>query len=312
MVMDKTFWQKIKKPIIALAPMDGYTDTAFRRVCKQVNPAIVVFTEFTSADGLSYGAKRLKEKIASHPAEQPIIVQLFGKKPEKFVEAAKVCEAMGFSGIDINMGCPARKVLSSEHGLALRKDPDMACRIVEALANATKLPVSVKTRLGWNGSEDLSEFAQQLENAGANLITIHARFFKEVRYGPVDYEPVYEMKKKLTIPVIGNGSIVSLADGRAKLGNLDGFMIGRASFGNPWVFSEQDSPKTFAEKVPLIKKHIDYLIVYKGMRSAMFEIRTHLRACVHGAANAPHYRAKLARVESPEQAMAILDQIATE
>ena len=308
----KTFWQQIKKPIIALAPMDGYTDTAFRRVCKQVNPEIVVFTEFTSADGIAYGAKKLLEKISFDPSEQPVIVQLFGKNPQKFIEAAKVCEALGFAGIDINMGCPARKVLKSEHGLALRKDPDTACEIVEAVANNTTLPVSVKTRLGWDGSQDLTDFALRLESAGANLITIHARFFKEVRYGPVDYQPIYEMKKKLHIPIVGNGSITSIEDGMQKLGNLDGFMIGRASFGNPWVFDPSGPPATLAEKLPLIKKHIDYLIAYRGMRSAMFEIRKHLLAYVHGVANATQYRAKLALVESPEQAMAILEQIVTQ
>ncbi|OGY45490.1 MAG: hypothetical protein A2744_02265 [Candidatus Buchananbacteria bacterium RIFCSPHIGHO2_01_FULL_44_11] len=308
--MNKDFWQNLKKPIIALAPMDGYTDSAFRQICKEVNPAIIVFTEFTSADGLSHGAKTLKEKIAFVPSEQPIIVQLFGKEPQKFVEAVKYCEAAGFAGIDINMGCPARKVIRSEHGLALRKDPETAFRIVEAVAKNTKLPVSVKTRLGWDGNLDLDSFAKGIENAGANLITIHARFFKEVRFGPIDYNPLYELKSKIKIPIIVNGGITSLTDGLEKIGNLDGLMIGRAALGNPWVFNLK--PVTnFSEKIPVIKRHAAYMVKTKGAKAGILQMRKHLLDYVSAMPQAKNFRSQLARVNNLKEIDGVLAEIKT-
>lgn len=295
--MSKDFWQKIKKPVIALAPMDGYTDSAFRRVCKMVNPDIVVFTEFTSADGLHHKAKKLQDKFRYDTAEHPIIAQIFGKNIETFVTAAKYCEEKGFDGIDINMGCPSKKVVKSEHGVALRKKPDLAFQLVEAVAKATILPVSVKTRLGWSDSDDLISFGKGLENAGANLITIHGRTYSEPYGVPAHFESIYELKKNVTIPVIGNGGITSIADGKNKLGNLDGFMIGQASFGNPWVFSESPTP-SFTNKIPLIKKHAELLFELKGEKVAMLEIRKHLLHYVKGLPHASLYRSKLVQVKS--------------
>ena len=118
----KSFWKTIAKPIIGLAPMDGYSDSAFRRICKEINPDIVTVTEFTSADGLSYGAERLRKKLSFHESEQPVFAQIFGKNTETFIQATKICEDMGFAGIDINMGCPSKRVVKSEHGVALRKN----------------------------------------------------------------------------------------------------------------------------------------------------------------------------------------------
>lgn len=306
--MAKDFWQKITKPIIALAPMDGYTDSAFRRVCKLVNPTIVVFTEFTSADGLHHGAKRLLEKFQYHKSEHPLIAQIFGKNVETFVTATKYCEAQGFDGIDINMGCPSKKVVRSEHGVALRKKPALAFQLVEAVVQATTLPVSVKTRLGWDSADDLIEFGRGLENAGASLITIHGRTYTEPYGVPAHFEPIYELKKNTAIPVIGNGGITSRADGLTKLKNLDGFMIGQAAIGNPWVFSDQPAPP-FAEKVPLIKKHAQLLFELKDEKVARFEIRKHLVAYVKGLPQASQYRSRLVRVTSLSEIYAALDEV---
>ena len=192
--MNKTFWQDLPKPIFGLAPMDGYSDSAFRRICKEVNPNIVTVTEFTSADGLHFSAEKLKRKLYFHPSEQPVIAQIFGKNVETFVTATKVCEDMGFSGIDLNMGCPSKKVVKSEHGVALRKNPDLACQLVEAVANATNLPVSVKTRLGWSNGDDLVDFGLRVQNAGANMICIHARTYMDPYKVAPQYEQVYALK----------------------------------------------------------------------------------------------------------------------
>jgi nifR3 family TIM-barrel protein len=307
--LSKPFWKKIEKPIIALAPMDGYTDSAFRRISKSVNSNLVLFTEFVSADGLNHKAKKLLEKIKFNVSEKPIIVQLFGKNAESFATAAKLCESLGFAGIDINMGCPSKKVVKSEHGVALRKKPDLAFHLVETVTKATSLPVSVKTRLGWSNADDLLDFSRGVVNAGAQMITVHGRTYKQGFSDQSDWQPIYELKKNLSIPVLGNGDVASIADGMKKIKNLDGFMIGRAAIGNPWVFSDQP-PVSFAEKIPLINKHAEFLIELKGEKITLLEIRKHLLAYVKGLPGAGSYRSQLVRVQSLAEIEDILTNIA--
>ena len=151
----KDFWKNLKKPIIALAPMEGYTDSAFRRVCKYINPEIITFTEFASADGLHYNSQKTQNKFNFFEEERPIVAQIFGKRIEGFKTAAKFCEDQGFDALDINMGCPVKNIFKAEHGVALRKNKDLAYRLIEAVARSTSLPVSVKTRLGLENSDDL-------------------------------------------------------------------------------------------------------------------------------------------------------------
>ena len=287
--MNKSFWQDLPKPIIGLAPMDGYSDSAFRRICKEVNPNIVTVTEFTSADGLHFSADKLKRKLQFHPSEQPVIAQIFGKNVETFVTATKVCEDMGFSGIDLNMGCPSKKVVKSEHGVALRKNPDLACQLVEAVANATKLPVSVKTRLGWSNGDDLVDFGLRVQNAGANMICIHARTYIEPYKVAPQYQQVYALKDALSIPVIGNGGIESLDDGERYCSRLDGFYIGQATFGNPWIFVGE-KPRYLKDRLSVILNHAQYLIEHKGDRVGTREIRKHLLSYVKGVHGAKTYK----------------------
>lgn len=273
--MHKNFWHDLKKPIIALAPMDGYTDSAYRRVCKQVNPDIIVFTEFTAARQIKFRANKALRRFQYHDSEQPIVAQIFGKEVEDFVAAAQYCEAAGFSGVDINMGCPAKRVVKSEHGMGLRKNPVLAQAIVNAVTHATSLPVSVKTRLGWSNAEELLTFGKMMEDAGANLLTIHGRTYEMPYRCTADFNPIYHLRQSISIPVLGNGGIASLQDGRNKLGNLDGFMIGQASFGNPWIFRD-GPPPSLAEKFSLIKDHTRYLIDSKGEYTGSREMRKYL------------------------------------
>ena len=307
--MNKSFWQDLPKPIIGLAPMDGYSDSAFRRICKEVNPNIVTVTEFTSADGLHFSADKLKRKLQFHPSEQPVIAQIFGKNVETFVTATKVCEDMGFSGIDLNMGCPSKKVVKSEHGVALRKNPDLACQLVEAVANATNLPVSVKTRLGWSNGDDLVDFGYRVQNAGANMICIHARTYMEPYKVAPQYQQVYALKDALSIPVIGNGGIESLDDGERYCSRLDGFYIGQATFGNPWIFVGE-KPRYLKDRLPVILNHAQYLIEHKGERVGTREIRKHILAYVKGVHGAKPYKKYLSRVESLDQIQTLLIEIA--
>jgi nifR3 family TIM-barrel protein len=243
------------------------------------------------------------------PQEKPIIAQIFGKNVESFKRAAKICEDMGFDGIDLNMGCPAKKVVRSEHGIALRNKPDLAYKLIEAVANSTKLPVSVKTRLGWSNADDLLEFGLGAEQAGCNMLAIHGRTFKEPYKVPAHFEPIYELKKQLKIPVLGNGGITSMADGMTKLNNLDGFLIGQASFGNPWVFSTDGAPQKFFDKINIIKKHAELLFLTKGEKVGSREIRKHLVTYTKNFCGAREYRRRLVQVTNLEEIYGLLDEI---
>lgn len=257
--MHKDFWnEQVEKhgKLAFLAPMDGYGDSAYRQSMKRVAPHIYCISEFYSADGLVH-SKFLGANVLPHQdIEKPLIVQIFGKDVENFVKAAKIIESYGVAGIDVNMGCPAKKVVRSGHGSSLFINQDTAFAIVEGLAKATHLPISVKTRLSFDGNQNLIDFAKGLENAGANLITIHGRTAKQAYTGKADFTNIYEMKKHVKIPVICNGDVLNYDDGMNKLTpppdlplagggeELDGFMIGRCSFGNPWTFVSEKYSET--------------------------------------------------------------------
>ena len=251
--------------------------------------------------------------------ERPFIVQVFGHDPQHFLEAAKLIEDMGADGIDINMGCPAAKVVSSCHGAALIREPDLAARLVEATVKAVKIPVSVKTRLGWDTHETLIPFCKRLVEAGAQAFAIHGRRYHDKFTGKANWEPIYELKKHVSVPVIGNGDIASAQDAIEKVGNLDGVMVGRGTFGNPWVMKdvadalEKGNPVaptvqsiSFEQKVPFILEHCELAVRIKGERTGMLEMRRHLSSYVKGFDGASEMRSKLVRVETLAEAKAIL------
>ncbi|MCK5472240.1 tRNA dihydrouridine synthase DusB, partial [Candidatus Gracilibacteria bacterium] len=278
-------WQKTPRPILALAPMAGYTDSAFRQLVKSLAPQTIVFSEFVSSDALHFKSKKTWQMLAFSSKEQPFITQIFGKKPLHFAEAAKVVESLGAAGVDLNMGCPARKVVNSDHGSALLKNPKLAAEIIEATVKAVKIPVSVKMRLGVNDSKNLLDFTKMVEASGAKLLTIHGRTAKQMYLGEANYEPIYRVKKILKIPVLGNGDIDSAEKFHAKLGNLDGLMIGRAAVANPWLFREIENslagkishtPKTLKAKLPTILKHAKLMVKMKGEKRGMLEMRKFL------------------------------------
>ena len=281
--MSRDFWQErvLAGPIVALAPMDGYTDSAYRQIVKGVNPNVVAFTEFYSADGI-VRSRTFADSVLPHDrAENPLIVQIFGKDPEMFREAARIIERYDVAGIDINMGCPARKVVRSGHGSSLMISRDTAYRIVSAMAQVVRVPISVKTRLGWTDSEPLIEFCQGLQEAGASLITVHGRTYQQAYTGVADWEPIYRLRDALSIPVIGNGDVRDYDDGMVRLRNLDGFMIGRASFGNPWCFVPGGYTPTLRETLDMMERHALLLVRLKGHKGAL-EARKHLVIYLRG------------------------------
>jgi len=315
----KFSWTNVKRPIVALAPMEGYTDSAFRQLVKTYAPGVICFTEFTSADALKYNSKVSKNKITIDKIEQPVIVQLFGKHPEHFVEAAKQVEAMGAAAIDINMGCPAKKVIASQHGSALIKNPNLAAEIVYTLSKNTSLDVSVKTRIGFsNFDEDhFYGFCKNLADAGAKLLTIHGRTTKQGYSGKANWEPIYEVKKRLNIPIIGNGDIDSPKTALVKLKNLDGIMIGRATFGNPLImrniydafYPDKANKSTLPNRFELAKKHVALSVKTKGEKRGILEMRKHLAMYFKGFPHAATYRSRLVRVGTKKEALDLINEI---
>ena len=222
-------------------------------------------------------------------------MQLFGNSPEIFAEACRMVEDRGIWGVDINMGCPAKKIVHSQHGSALMQNPDAACRIVEAIRKACSLEVSVKTRLGWKDEKNLISFAKALESAGASMLTIHGRTYNQAFKGESDWQPIYELKRHLTIPVIGNGDIRDFNHGLEHLGNLDGFMIGRAAIGNPWCFQDRRKypEPTHHERIEIALEHFHLYRRFKREIVAVREFRKYLGNYVSGFRNAKEWRSRL-------------------
>jgi tRNA-dihydrouridine synthase len=197
------------------------------------------------------------------------------------------------------MGCPAKKVVKSEHGIALRRNHDLAFRLIEAVAKATNLPVSVKTRLGWSDASDLISFGLGAQNSGADMLCIHARTYQEPYGVPAVWGPLYELKKALTIPVLGNGGVTKREDGMALCQNLDGFLIGQAAIGNPWVFlPEKEQPLVFSEKLEVIRLHAAWMIEERGELNGMRQFRKHFLQYVKGIPNAKSFRSAICHVAS--------------
>ncbi len=169
--------------------MDGVTNSAYRQIVRSLNREVFLFSEFTSVDGLVQN-EFLRSRMDYNPCEHPFFMQLFGNSPEKFAEASRMVEDRGIWGVDINMGCPSKKIVHSQHGSALMKDTDTACRIIESIRSSCKLEVSVKTRLGWTDHKNLINFAKSLESAGASMLTIHGRTYNQAFKGPAYWEPI--------------------------------------------------------------------------------------------------------------------------
>ncbi len=322
----KDFWKNLseKWPIAFLAPMDWYTDSAYRQVVKKVNPDVICVTEFYSADGLVH-SKFLADSVLPHKvSEKPLIVQIFGKDPENFAKAAKIIERYDVAGIDINMWCPAKKVVNSWHGSGLIINRDTAFKIVETINKATNLPISVKTRLWWNGSETLIEFVKGLESAWASLITVHGRTTKQAYTGQADFTQIYELKKNVWIPVICNWDVKNFDDGMRKIIpppnlplageessfsppargelegglKLDGFMIWRWSFWNPWCFLPGNYEPTLSEILEMMLFHGNALVDCKWEKKATLDIRKHLVQYLKWFPWVSSYRKRLVTIES--------------
>ena len=258
-------WFETKKPILVLAPMADYTDKPFGLICRKYSGKdFIIFKEMVSSEALFRGNEKTLKMCEFTSAERPLIIQIFGDKPEVMARAAKLLEKrFKPDGIDLNMGCPVPKIAQkTAAGAALMKNPTLAAEIVKSVKKAVKLPVSVKTRLGWSNPDEIVKFAVILEKAGADLITIHGRTKAQGYSGTADWETITKVKKILKIPVIANGDIVDCASAKKclEITGADGLMIGRGSLGSPWVFKEIQNQKSKTLPTGRQVKNLKYIV----------------------------------------------------
>lgn len=298
------FWKKLNKPILALAPMAGVTDSAFRLLCKEFG-ADVVYTEMISADALYYDSKRTLEMLKFNKKEKPIVCQLFGKRAELFPKACQVVEKAGFDGIDINFGCRAKKVFSHGSGMALWKDFDKSYNIIKTTIESTKLPVSVKVRRSIKKITCI-DFIKKIKDLDIKTIMIHGRTFEKPFSGDIDYAMIKKAKKLFPGIVLANGGINSAEQARKTLDKTgaDGLGLARGLYGRPWLFEEikkaNPKPKTQIQIKKIAIRHAELLYKNKGQRG-IFEMRKHLAFYIKGWPQAKKLREKLVRVESIEE-----------
>jgi nifR3 family TIM-barrel protein len=324
--MDKGFWDKLDLPIMALAPMADVTDAAFRRIIAKYGKPDVCFTEFVSADGLcSPGRDHLLHDLWYDDSERPIVAQLVGGKPENFFEAAKLMKELGFDGIDINMGCPAKEMSKSNSGAYLIKNPELAVEIIKAVKEgAPDLPVSVKTRIGFSRNE-IETWLPALIEADLAAITIHARTRKEMSKVPAQWETVKraveiarEMRPEAANRplILGNGDVETLAEARKKIAETgaDGVMIGRGIFGNPWLFQTGESNEVIPldERLRVMLEHTKLYIEILGGKKPLEMMKKHYKAYCSGFPGAVELRIKLMAAESYEELEKVVSEFETD
>jgi len=297
-------WKPIKKPILALAPMAGLTDSAFRQLCRKMG-ADLVYTEMISADALFYKSKKTLELIKFDKSEKPIVGQLFGKRPELFKEAAARLQKNGYDGIDINFGCPARKVVKHGGGVTLMKDYKKCRAIIESTLSGTKLPVSLKIRSQID-KITAYDFIKRIIDLPITAIMIHARPYSNPFNALIDYEMIKKVKKLVKIPVLGNGGINTPEDAKKMLDKTgcDGIGLARGVRGQPWLFKqindylkkEDYQSPTLAEIKKIALQHARLNFKTKGQHG-LVEMRKHLIWYTKGFPEAAKLRRELVKVE---------------
>ena len=308
------FWEKLKKPIFVLAPMADVTDCAFRTLINKYGKPDVFWTEFVSADGLAHPIAREKLLIdfKFDKNEHPIVAQIFGGKPENIKIASALCRELGFDGIDINMGCPDKSVEKQCAGAGMIKDPELAKEIIKAAKEGGGgLPVSVKTRIGYNKNE-IETWIRGLLEQDLAVLTVHLRTRKEMSDVPAHWDlmkRILEIRDELGVKtlVFGNGDALDLADAKKKCAETgcDGVMLGRAIFGNPWLFSGK--VPTVKEKLEVMIEHTKLFEVMLGGIKNFAIMKKHYKAYVNGFDGAKELRMKLMGAENADEVKSIVD-----
>ncbi len=307
---------------LLLAPMEDVSDPPFRAVCKEQG-ADMMYTEFISAEGLIRDAYKSVQKLDIYNYERPMGIQIFGDKIESMREAAAIAEQANPELVDINYGCPVKKVACKGAGAGILLDLPKMQKMTEEIVKQVSLPVTVKTRLGWDhNSIKIVEVAKRLQDVGVKALTIHGRTRQQMYKGEADWKPIAEVKNNpdIHIPIFGNGDIDSpeKAIEYKKEYGVDGIMIGRASIGYPWIFNEikhfiktgekLEGP-SLQERIRVTKKHLDFSIEWKGDRKGIYEMRRHYTNYFRGLPHFKPFRTRLVEADTAEEVYSILDEI---
>lgn len=317
-----------EKPLF-LAPMEDVTDASFRFICKEYG-ADMMYTEFISSDGLIRDAKKSLAKLVTAESEAPIGIQIYGNIPEAMVEAAVMAERAaeiagghGADVVDINFGCPVNKIARRGAGSGMMKEPDKMVEITRRVVEAVKLPVTVKTRLGWDeNSKIIVELAERLQDVGIKALTVHGRTRCQMYTGEADWTLIGKIKEnpRMHIPIIGNGDINSPEKAKNAFDRygVDGIMIGRATYGHPWIFREIKHYLQTGELLPvmnvpdrvaLAKRHLAKSLELKGEKGGILEMRRHLSCYFKGLPDFKETRLRLVTLTDPEELYSTLDFI---
>ncbi len=307
---------------LLLAPMEDVSDPPFRFVCKQ-NGADLMYTEFISSEGLIRDAAKSVQKLDIFEYERPIGIQIFGSNIESMREATEIATKAGPDLIDINYGCPVKNVACRGAGASLLQDIDKMVKMTRAVVESTHLPVTVKTRLGWDdNTRNVYEVAERLQDVGIKALTIHGRTRAQMYKGEADWSLIREIKRnpRIAIPIFGNGDVDSIekaANWRLEY-EVDGIMIGRAAIGYPWIFreikhyfntGEHLAAPTLTERIEACKTHLQKSIEWKGQKTGIFEMRRHYSNYFKGLPNFKEYRMQLVKLECFEAINEVLEEI---
>ncbi|HEV7423763.1 MAG TPA: tRNA-dihydrouridine synthase [Candidatus Paceibacterota bacterium] len=313
------FWEKLKKPILCLAPMADVTDCAFRQIIAKYGKPDIFFTEFVSADGLSSAGKdKLLIDFIYSENERPIVAQIFGGKPENIKNVSALCKELGFDGIDINMGCPDKSVEKQCAGAAMMRDAKLAREIIRsAREGGGGLPISVKTRIGYNKNE-IETWIRELLQENLSALTVHLRTRKEMSNVPAHWDLMKRIveirdETKVETLILGNGDVMNLEEAKQKIKETgcDGVMLGRAIFGNPWLFASKEYvSKSTKDKLKVMLEHTKLFEKMLGKHKNFAIMKKHFKAYVNGFDGAKELRMKLMETENASQVEKIINDFA--
>ncbi|MEN8124460.1 MAG: tRNA dihydrouridine synthase DusB [Bacteroidota bacterium] len=307
---------------LLLAPMEDVSDPPFRALCKEQG-ADVVYTEFISSEGLIRDASKSVQKLDIYDKERPVGIQIFGANLDSMLRTVEIVTQSNPDFIDINYGCPVKKVVSKGAGAGILKDIPLMVKLTDAMVKHTHLPITVKTRLGWdNESIQILEIAERLQDVGAKAIAIHGRTRAQMYKGEANWEPIADVKNnpRMYIPVFGNGDVDSPEKAmimRDKYG-LDGAMIGRASIGNPWFFAQVKhyfntgihlAPPTISQRVETAKLHLQMAIDWNGEHAGLFETRRHYTNYFKGIPHFKEYRLRMVTSDTKEEVFKVFEEV---